>query len=136
MTYTIAEIEVARRIALEAHLSFPKEFLAFPAEKLATVCNGGGAENQPEKARKILTWIYRNYAVAAMIHDLRYALCVGSRAEADAEFHDNMLILWRRLYRILRRLNPVARWAKFKIDAAFAAVREFGESAWTPEYVK
>ena len=136
MTYSAKEIEAARRIALEAHLSFPPEFLAFSAEKLTGICNGFGAENQPAKVRKILTWIYRNYAVAGMIHDLEYSLCVGSRAEADAEFHDNMLILWRRLYRILRHLNPVAWYAKFKIDAAFAAVREFGESAWIPEYLK
>lgn len=136
MTYTTAEIEAARRIALEAHLSFPPEFLAFSAEKLTGICNGFGAENQPAKVRKILTWIYRNYAVAGMIHDLAYSLGVGSRAAADDEFHENMLILWRSRYGGWRRLNPVAWYAKFKIDAAFAAVREFGESAWTPGYVK
>lgn len=137
--YTLEEVEEYRRQAKEANLSAPKEYWDASAEYLVLICNGCGSDGMPDWAVKALTSLYRNYAPAHNIHDIRYELSDGSARSlelANDEFYINCLRLWRHKYGILRVVNPMALWGLRKIRIAYQALRLFGKSAWVTAYKK
>lgn len=137
--YTPEEISSIRAQARFAGLSAPALFWRATPSELVKICNGCGAEDMPEWARCALTWLYRHYAPAHAIHDCDYELSDGTelrRAEADARFNANCLLLWQKKYGALRYINPVALYARNKVRVAYKALTLCGAAAWLAAHQK
>lgn len=137
--YSIAEIKQIRLQADELGLYAPPLFWELPESELVKICNGCGAESMPEWSRELLTWLYRNYTAAHCIHDAEYELSDGteiSRCEADAEFYENCLVLWKHKYGWSRWINPIALYGLKKIRLAYRALQCCGRPAWKEAFEK
>lgn len=137
--YSITEIELYREQAKKLNLSAPDEYWNSKPEWLVLVCNGCGSDDMDDWAVDALTYLYRNYAPAHNIHDVRFELSDGSHKSlenANDEFYVNCLRIWREKYGFFRAINPVALWGLRKIKLAYQALRIFGKSAWVAAYKK
>jgi len=139
-TQTEVQILLNRIQARKLNLSGPDEYWNGWSADLAKICNGYGPDRWPEEARDILTWIYRNMEISSQIHDVRYELSDGTeegRKIADDEMLDNM----RKEVAAAYPLWKVWRWGRrglemAKADAAWFALRQWGEEAWMSAYHK
>ena len=127
--YTREEILKARELARLHNLKMCREFWFSPIEYMQKHCNGVGSEAMLDIAVEALNFLYKDYQVCAMGHDLDYLLKRISKKEADLTFYKNMIIIWKAKFG-WRRFFPRGLKDFFRIRAAYIAVKKFGQSAW------
>ncbi len=136
--YKVIEMIEMRRRANALNLAAQRGFWIDNASRLASICNGFGPDRWSEKAREVMTWIWRNFQEAAMIHDWEYEHSDGLEAscnEADERFYTNCKILLADLYPAWKVwLLPVRAIAFVKIRLAYNALRLYGLDAWIEAY--
>lgn len=134
--YSVKEINDIRNAARALHMSARPEFYNLAGCELTKICNGYGPDAWSEKRRKVMTWIYRNYAAGAAIHDVDFEFSDGTMKsfdEANDRFIENNKKEMRQRYPLWNPLlYGVRAWAWVKIEAAYVAVcSEEGFEAWT-----
>lgn len=132
-TYNTEQILYFQARAERLKMSFPTKFMDFEPDWLITICNGVGGMGS--RLSPLINWVYAKFQTSAAIHDVRY--WIGGNEEdrliADHEFLQNMLKEWADYWGWFRWLRPLARAERRQIQAAYLAVRSFGESYFGKE---
>ena len=117
--YALSEIQALRRQCNDYQLQGREILAAFSDQELRRICNGIGAEWMPDAARVWVSNLNPALEPVAMIHDVRWYLSTGKRADFEAsnrEFEANGLIMARARYgwynplryRVMRRTKEFA----------------------------
>lgn len=133
MTFTIEEIKQLRDEIHFYQLQAPYKLQAMTDEDLQRVCNGMGPSRYPKWVRKALNALAGCYAVISMPHDIRYEYHIGTQEAADIEFYLNGLKIHKYRWGWRRWISPAAWKEKALIKAAYLALYNFGDAAWTKE---
>lgn len=127
-----SEEEIGKLLEEVAHydLSYPPELKELTLSELAEVCTGWGPDSWNTSLRKILTILAGPYAVLHVPHDVRYQFKLGSREEADREFYENGLKIWRARWSSLWVIRWQALKERVALYAAYQLLKRFSTNAW------
>lgn len=127
-----SEEEIGKLLEEVAHydLSYPPELKELTLSDLATVCNGWGPDSWSENARKVVTILAGPYAVIHIPHDVRYEYKIGTREEADREFYDNGLKVWRARWESLWTFRWQALKERVALYVVYRLLKRFSNKNW------
>lgn len=130
MMFSVEDIAKFREIIALYELNYPEVMDHMSDYEIATIANGIGPDSWPQGLRKITTQLFGPYAVIHIPHDIRYEQHIGTREEADREFYDNALKIWRFRWGIWRWVKLSAWRERLKLYAVYRLLVRFAKKAW------
>ena len=128
--FTVSDIRRFRGLIKAFGLAYPKVMDELTDEDLRAVCNGIGPDHWPEELRALSTTLFGPYAVCHVPHDVRYDRKVGTREQADREFYDNSLLIWKFRWGWQRFIAPTAIKERIALWLAYRLLVRFAKKAW------
>ena len=111
-------------------LEYPVEMNQMSIFELRSICNGIGPDNWPDELRKISTMLFGPYAVLHVPHDVRFEKKIGTREQADREFYDNGIRIWKIRWGAWRYFSWQAIKEWLTLRAAYKLLSQFSKKAW------
>ena len=130
MMFSVEDIAKFREIIHLCDLSYPEVMDHLTDYEIAAIANGIGPDSWPQALRKIATQLFGPYAVIHIPHDIRYEQHIGTRAEADREFLDNGLKVWKARWGRLGWVKIDALQERIGLFVAYRLLVRFAKKAW------
>lgn len=132
--YTPAQVEEIRLSAKRLGMLADPRYWNASADDLAQICNGYGPDMWSDSERGSATWIYRNFAEAATIHDFDFKFSDGkpeTLRDVNARFARNNSLKLAALYPMSKPWlygHRAVAWCK--ITAAYEILVLGSDAAW------
>lgn len=130
MMFTAEDVAAFREEIKQYGLDYPEVMDRMSDFEIAAIINGIGPEAWPKALRTLATQLFGPYAVIHVPHDIRYEQHIGTREEADREFYDNAVKIWKTRWGIFGWVNRRALRERLGIFASYRLLVRFAKKAW------